>query len=166
MATIFLKNKAQVILFETELKGQISDGFWENSSPSDHWEVPSSAEVVVGYEPHLTFRPTRGYKFHNKDLFEVVGERMIFYVKIYTAFPNLDFEAHHTYAHLSSHTLRETVSREGFDSYWGKALQKIEEATGMTLEEAQALVEAQEYTVKQCRSDLRQISQVFKQARQ
>lgn len=162
---IFLKNKEQVILFEAELKGQISDGFWENSSPHDHWEIPCSAEVLVG-EPHLTFWPSRGYKFHNKDLFEIVGDRMIEYVKIYKAFPQLDFDRHHAYAHLASEGLRARAEQAGHDSYWDKVLYNIEEATGMSFENAQALVNAQEYSVKQCRSDLRQISQVFKAARQ
>lgn len=164
--TIFLKNKAQVILFEAELKGQLSDGFWENATPSDHWEVPVKAEVVVGYEPHLTFRPSRGYKFHNKDLFEMVGDRMVFIVKVYKAFPQLDFGRHHTYAHLDSRDLRAKAQQGGHDSYWDKVLYNIETDTGMSFENAQARVEAQEYTVKQCRSDLRQISQVFKAARQ
>jgi hypothetical protein len=45
--TIGFKNRNQVILFEQELKGQISDGMWENSRPYNHWKTPCVAVAIV-----------------------------------------------------------------------------------------------------------------------
>lgn len=37
MRTITFQNKVQLALFKCELSGQISDGYWENSVPHNHW---------------------------------------------------------------------------------------------------------------------------------
>jgi len=39
MNILYVKNENQVALFENEIKGQISDGMWENASPANHWKV-------------------------------------------------------------------------------------------------------------------------------
>lgn len=36
MKKINFKNRNQVALYEMELKGQLSDGYWENSRPRNH----------------------------------------------------------------------------------------------------------------------------------
>jgi hypothetical protein len=80
-----LRNRAQVVLFNEELSGQISDGVWENARPFNHWTwVPSAENVGVSeapgfYAPSLTygFRPPRRYNFCNSLLIEVCGDRMI-----------------------------------------------------------------------------------------
>lgn len=78
-SVITVRNIRQLALFESELKGQLSDGNWENSRPYDHWEQPCSSEVVVGEGPKYgpNFYPKRSYNFANRDLVEVVGDRMI-----------------------------------------------------------------------------------------
>ena len=41
------RNAVQKALFDIELCGQLSDGYWENATPHDHWEVWCDAETVV-----------------------------------------------------------------------------------------------------------------------
>lgn len=77
--TLALATDIQVALFTRELVGQLSDGAWENASPSDHWEAWANADVLVRNDG-LVGRdfPVRkdGYAFAAQ-LIEVVGDRMI-----------------------------------------------------------------------------------------
>jgi hypothetical protein len=80
---LVVRNEAQRVLFEEELKGQISDGMWENTRPFDHWKAWSDAKVSVaepGHE-HLIgrnfFAMKDNYNFASKALLDVVGDRMI-----------------------------------------------------------------------------------------
>lgn len=92
--TIGFRNQNQVVLFEKELKGQISDGMWENSSPRRHYELPCLAvayvaktEAEVGRNFHA-----RTYNFVNSELLDVVADRMINLVKLSQAFPHIALE--------------------------------------------------------------------------
>lgn len=77
--TIRVANQAQKWLLKDELQGQISDGKWENSGPSDHWQDWSGARVVV--DPKnlgRNFSPVKdNYQLNAKDLLDVVGDRMV-----------------------------------------------------------------------------------------
>lgn len=77
--TLRLRNVEQKVLWDFELSGQISDGRWENSRPYDHWEVWCRAEVVVDpYNVGRDFYAKRdGYCFTERELLEIVGERML-----------------------------------------------------------------------------------------
>lgn len=44
---LIVRNAVQKALFEQELNGQISDGYWENSRPYDHWKSFRGIEVRV-----------------------------------------------------------------------------------------------------------------------
>lgn len=90
-----LANAAQVVLFNEELAGQISDGVWENSKPWAHYKwVPGRDKVSVAKDGELVglfydttysgepikgvrFTPPRRYNFRNSILVDVCGERMI-----------------------------------------------------------------------------------------
>lgn len=82
MAKITVANVAQQALMELELQGQISDGWWENAKPWNHWQGPSGADVVVGSPTGMNFRPKRTYDFTAKELLDVVGVRMLAYARI------------------------------------------------------------------------------------
>ena len=84
-----VRNKAQVVLFEEELKGQISDGMWEDSKPSNHWMQICSATAKVG-QPlgPVGFIPKRGYMFSHPQLIDIVGDRMIEAVQQKADLPN------------------------------------------------------------------------------
>jgi hypothetical protein len=79
--TINFRNLIQVALWDEELSGQISDGFWENARPYDHYKVWCTANAKVD-------RKNLGVNFwadkSNYDLcssqllgIEVVAERML-----------------------------------------------------------------------------------------
>jgi len=87
MNTIRVRNFEQKVLLDLELKGQISDGNWENSAPFDHWKAPCHAEVIV--DPSnigVNFHLMRKYDFTSADLLSVVRTRMITYVRLARAF--------------------------------------------------------------------------------
>lgn len=77
--TIAVRNPAQAILVEEELKGQLSDGMWENTRPLDHWVQWSRATVVV--DPSNVGRDfwalKDNYRLDHPNLIAWVGDRMI-----------------------------------------------------------------------------------------
>lgn len=46
-ATLFLGSDIQVLLFTKVITGQLSDGYWENSKPFDHWKFWSCVDAKV-----------------------------------------------------------------------------------------------------------------------
>ena len=73
---IAFPNFKQASIFENELKGQLSDGFWENARPYNHWESICAAEVKVSDKPAKQFDQQKNYNFTDKALIDIVGERM------------------------------------------------------------------------------------------
>lgn len=76
--TIRVRNRAQKILLEGELQGQISDGLWENT-PGNPWSDWSNADVVVDPD-HLGrnfYTRKDNYQLNAKALLDVVGDRMV-----------------------------------------------------------------------------------------
>jgi hypothetical protein len=78
-----VRTKAQKIMFDDEMSGQISDGQWENTSPDDHWLPWSDATVIV--DPSNVGRnfqcPKDNYALNSSDLLSIVGDRMLKYVQ-------------------------------------------------------------------------------------
>lgn len=76
--TIRVRNQAQKRLLEDELKGQISDGKWENSANTG-WAQWTSAKVIVDpTNVGRNFRATKdNFQLNAKDLLDVVGDRMV-----------------------------------------------------------------------------------------
>jgi hypothetical protein len=63
---LHFKNLSALLMFFCEMRGQISDGKYENSSPKDHWEWISRALFTVDGEEFYTGssryrRPTKKY---------------------------------------------------------------------------------------------------------
>lgn len=76
--TFTLRTTVQCALFQQELKGQLSDGYWENSRPFDHWKPWCSATVRVGRRVGRNFHVAKdNYAFDNRDLLDWVGDRML-----------------------------------------------------------------------------------------
>ena len=88
MYVVTWENERQLALWRHELVGQISDGHWENAVPRSHWERPCAARSAVSdtRKAGPNWYPWRGYNFANKELFDVVGDRMVSYVKFALAF--------------------------------------------------------------------------------
>ncbi len=79
--TITFETITQAAVFELELKGQISDGKWEND-PSSNYETWCDAKVLVSdNEDDLgrDFYVSKNLGFSSKELFEIVGDRMQHY---------------------------------------------------------------------------------------
>lgn len=79
---IAFRTAAQAAIFELEITGQLSDGYWEND-PRSYWRVWCNAEVAVaepGETPSRNFPVNRdSYRLDHPDLLEVVGYRMRVY---------------------------------------------------------------------------------------
>lgn len=92
--TIRVNTQAQKWLLEDELKGQISDGKWENSS-NNPWQDWTAAKVIV--DPKNVGRNFRtdkdNYQLNAKDLLDVVGDRMVENVQNKTANPDYNEKA-------------------------------------------------------------------------
>jgi hypothetical protein len=82
--SITFRNEVQAALWECEILGQLSDGYWENSKPYDHWKPWHRADVRVGTDVGRRGFWTRreGYNLTNKMLLDCVGERMLGYAKL------------------------------------------------------------------------------------
>jgi hypothetical protein len=83
--TLFLQSEDQRVLFITELRGQLSDGHWENTMPMHHWRPWCDAEVVVTADGPVgrTFNAGRtAYNLTSKALLDVVALRMLRYVRL------------------------------------------------------------------------------------
>ena len=78
---LYVQNKVQKALFDGELKGQISDGMWEDATPDDHWKPWSTAVVKVSDKCFGTnsggMRIKRNYDFTDINLMVAVGNRMV-----------------------------------------------------------------------------------------
>ena len=83
---LVVESVTQQAIFEMELKGQLSDGHWENASPRNHWEPWSDAEVVVAQNGEALGREFYArrdrYDYNSKKLREVVSGRMIAYARL------------------------------------------------------------------------------------
>lgn len=92
--TIRVRTQAQKWLLEDELKGQISDGHWENSS-GNPWQDWSSAKVVVDPKnPGRNFNTMKdNYQLNASALLDVVGERMVENVQTKTSTPDYNEKA-------------------------------------------------------------------------
>lgn len=83
MSTLYVKNQIQKIIFDCEMREQISDGFWENASPMNHWRPWGNCKVAISSDKFgRDFRSNKdNYNFANKELLEIVGDRLIFRIK-------------------------------------------------------------------------------------
>jgi len=84
--SIAFRNIQQAALFELEIKGQLSDGMWENAKPHDHWEPWSDADCVVATDRTNIGRNFYAYKenygLNSLDLLDCIGGRMIAIAKL------------------------------------------------------------------------------------
>lgn len=77
---ILFRNARQVAIFTHELRGQLSDGHWENTGPRGHWRPWASAQVRVaeaGEQVGRNFSVVKdNYNFSAPDLLDAVSLRM------------------------------------------------------------------------------------------
>lgn len=155
--TIVFANNIQKALWENELRGQISDGVWENARPMDHWKVWCNAEVTVAKNGEPTGRNFWAQK-DNYDLTSVVqyvGERMLVMAALAEMFPNFEGRLPESLYDFKSHA---KWAAEGKD--W--AAKSIGEWTkaGIT---AEAIAGAEgKFTEKQLRKELSAMKKIIR----
>lgn len=172
---IVFANHNQVTLYECELKGQISDGFWENATPFVHWHCMCDATASWNEDPNFrgcNFYPRRRYNFGNKELIDIVGERMINFVKFYAVYPDISYDYHWDFESLmdydritctGNYMINDYISEKGSSYEKGQ----IEHAMKLfNISDVQVLREkidaaiAYDYTMANLRADLREMSEI------
>ena len=95
---IYFRNAVQAALYECELSGQMSDGYWENRR-GRAWEDFSGA--VARVDPNNVGRnfyaATTGWAFDAKPMLDVIGKRMLGYARIAHAY---GFETAKRFKHM------------------------------------------------------------------
>ena len=85
---LYVRTATQALIFEGELKGQLSDGNWENEK-TDRRLWNCEVRVSAGHTG-CTFKAKYPVDFNDEDLIEVVGDRMLGYAK--KADPDYNYE--------------------------------------------------------------------------
>ena len=186
-ATIKVQTASQKVLLDTELLGQFSDGYWENSR-NQSWKYLDSVEVAndsdktgVYFTDYLPY-DYQGYSVNNKTLLDVVGDRMLSKARFANSLDTtvigegleivletdkitrkvIDNEV--ISLEDIEYIIQDNLSREDF---WVKraklAIQEIKEIGGV-----QKLLEAlnnTSYNMKEMRKDLREITTILKDAK-
>jgi len=169
-AIINFRNERQVTLYECELKGQISDGHWENARPYGHWKIMCNAEARVGEPLGPNFWPRRRYNFAAKDLIDVVGHRMLFQVKLKILYPSLSYQAIEDLDILvdcetGEPRVKLLIERAASDPYWRKRITMAKQNLGVTTDEelidaVTRVVEFTGYTLTELKKDLKDMSRI------
>lgn len=170
---IAFDNIEQVILYECEMKGQISDGNWENAVPMNHWKCMCEAKAVVagvryGIASIYGFKPKRKYNFANKDLYEIVKDRMIFWVKACTIYPHLSYDSPWDWdLSEGSERLRKFADgKKENNSYWTEKISNMEKLFGCTIEEAEEKIRKVLYSESDLKKDLKAMSEIVNGTRE
>lgn len=75
-----LPTMSAVYLWENEIKGQLSDGAWENAYPHDHWKYWSEVYATKAYTKPVVYsfqgRPKKD-SYSLTSLLQYVGDRML-----------------------------------------------------------------------------------------
>jgi len=128
---ICFENDIQAALFNYELSGQISDGYWENSRPNDHYRPWCAAIVKVDpVNVGINFyAQKRNYNFVAHDLLECVGDRMLDLCKyaIKFGFAALDRQNLDYYLSLENFEIRKSrIIANNPNDYWKKNCEATE----------------------------------------
>lgn len=163
MSTLFVANDAQRIIFEQEMKGQLSDGHWENSSPRDHWKPWCDAEVKVnksGLVGRTFWASKDNYNFSAPDLLAAVGSRIINKVRAHmlgfspeavAEMPDdlQDYENWHQYAADEAARWSNGHSK----GYWAAKIEKLN-SLGVNAATMAAIEQWDGYTKRDLKADL------------
>ena len=161
----FVRNLAQKVLMDFELKGQMSDGHWENARQD--WRVWCDTKFLVSIDDRLGTigisdwkKRTARYNLAAKDLLDVVGDRMMASVRVCQRFPRL---VNHQSA--AEHCAEAALNNESYDWDWAKEyLSTVEKVIGKeNMEEFNRVAkDTSLYTMKQMRKDLKDLKEIMK----
>lgn len=154
---IVFANNVQKALWENELRGQISDGVWENSRPYDHYKVWCNAEVTVAKNGEPTGRNFWAQKdnYNLTIVVEYIGERMLVTAALGEMFPNFEGRLPESLYNFKSYA---KWAAEGKD--WAAKLIGEWTEAGIT---AEAIAEAEgKFTEKQLRKELSAMKKIIR----
>lgn len=158
MNVMFLRTPSQVAVWEHEIKGQLSDGMWENLG-GPHWEFWCDTKAVVGKPGfiHKTGRCIKtGYALTGEELLSCVGDRMVSYAKMATLTSNYDYIEAAEYVDEYK-TYNEFLNRQPLD-YKEAKLSKVPNVLARKFFDVK-------YDMNDLKKDLREIKKAMKLAK-
>jgi hypothetical protein len=168
---LVVRNEIQKLLLEDELLGQMSDGMWENTNPYNHWHDWSEAEIIVGENLGVNFRPVKdNYNLNSSYLLDIIGDRMVTMVNLMTKDYGKedisDFNEYtwrdlkdirvHVRADLDAQELVQAVKED----YWVKKQLRAIRIFG-TKENLEA-AQGGEFTMKDLKNELKDLKKIMK----
>jgi len=155
-----VRNVAQQVMFEQEFSGQISDGWWENSRPNDHWRVWSQAVVMVDpNEQGRNFFPMKdNYSLSSKAVLDIIGDRMLTFVNMALLCPGLNDSGLSHWPETLSEWQRMQNSN---DNYYVQKVRALVDA-GLTDEIMEKAVRHEVYTQKEMKKDIADLKVAMK----
>lgn len=160
MNCITFRTLEQATLFEYEIKGQLSDGYWENARPNNHFKPWTDARTVIGEPTGRNFyAPRSNYNLTNSELLDVLSTRMRAYVKLARAF---GFDAVDTLKHVldldGNYCGLPEYKDYGNSTYWNDIRTNLLQ---YNLAEVERVVSEDTYTLRNLRADLREMKKTF-----
>lgn len=167
MAKLTFRTVSQAVLFSHELRGQISDGHWENLGRRDHWQAWCNCEVAVGSPVGRDFCARYdGYNFTSRELLEVVEKRMLGQVRVALAYGQENVEVLEHLFDCDGWTGVPTYEDHAGSTFWADRRTEITTTLtrlGVTLEQVKTVVESDAvYNRKAMLADLREMKTTIK----
>ncbi len=160
--TITFRTADQAALYNHEIRGQLSDGCWENASPQNHWRPWCRAEVAVGQISGRNFYAQKcNYNLTRPDLLDVIGKRMVAMIRLIRAFGDSNYEIVKHCVDLDGNFRVPTYEGE----YYAKIRNEFSRWLGeqhLTIDAVRAVVESHPYDRKQLLNDLREMKEAMK----
>lgn len=171
---LVVNNEAQRIIFECEMKGQLSDGMWENTSPHYHWQPWCDAEVILSNESNnigRNFYASKfNYDFANSELlkgngdWDGVGPRIIFKVKAHMLFGLQVEQLGHSfpdsledYDNWFKYAEQDAINRGADDKrYWSGKIKALN-ALGIDRDQLEQIQASDVYTMNRLFKDCREL---------
>jgi len=170
-AKFAVANMEEKILFLFEIQGQLSDGYWENTMPMDHWELWGDLEwhtVVIDPEnvgPQDFWPRKTGYRINSSELVDCVGDRMLDFINLWHIAPTFMEAYYLKYGSWPITSVKEwdyAYARvDESDQYYAKKLAKNERC-GLTREVLQVFEREPLYNIKQLRHFLKGLAKSMK----
>jgi hypothetical protein len=162
MAKLTFRTIGQAVLFTHELRGQISDGHWENLNKKDHYVPWFKCEVAVGIPVGRDFDVRYdGYNFTSKTFLEVIWRRMLGQVRVALAYGTETVETLSCLFNWDGWDGLPTYKDYGGRTFWDDkraAVLAVCTRLGITLEDVKAVVESDVvYDRKALLADLREM---------
>lgn len=176
-----LPSKGLKAIFDHEIRGQISDGAWENTTPYNHWHFWCVLDTQVGNDwafkfnrsvPHNDRYPTKKTAYNlvgqllDPEVIDLSYRMRAYYVDAETGLglgQDAEFLVNQAGVVKTLDDVRSELKRvaSGFSSdYWKAKLEKIETVTPLDLTTFKQLYDA--YTRKHLIKDLRLIKKQMK----